>query len=126
MASRKSPELTEFFENPIGHIRDRIIINPSPEIPKAGQFISLNGFAFQIVPGKEIDLPRPVRLMLDTRIKTETYQEGDQTFTQDIPRFTYTLIKAGINLDADGKVLTPAELAEREKAATKAAEVDNF
>jgi len=116
MASRKSQELTEFFDSPIGHIRDRIIINPSPDIPKNGQFISLNGFPFQIVPGKEIDIPRPVRQMLDTRIKTDTYQEGDQTFTQDIPRFTYTLIKAGINIGEDGKVMSLAEVAERDAA----------
>jgi len=116
---RASKEVTEFFDSPVGHIRDRIIINPSPEIPKFGQFVSLNGFPFQIVPGKEIDLPRPVRLMLDTRIKTETHQEGDETFTQDIPRFTYTLIKAGVNVGENGQILTPAEMAERDAAAVK-------
>jgi len=117
MASRKSPELTEFFDSPVGHIRDRIIINPSPEIPKNGQFVSLNGFPFQIIPGKEIDIPRPVRQMLDTRIKTDTYQEGDETFTQDIPRFTYTLSKAGINVGEDGKIMSQEDVAARDAAA---------
>jgi hypothetical protein len=114
---RKSPELTDFFDSPIGHIRDRIVINPSQDIPKFGQFVSLNGYSFQIVPGKEIDLPRPVLRMLDTRIKMETHQEGDETFTQDIPRFTYTLIKAGVNVGENGQILTPAEVAERDAAA---------
>jgi len=116
MAGRKSQELTEFFDSPIGHIRDRIIVNPSPDIPKNGQFVSLNGFAFQIVPGKPIDIPRPVRQMLDTRIKTDTFQEGDETFTQDIPRFTYTLIKAGINVGEGGKILTQEEVIARDAA----------
>ena len=93
----KSPE--KFFNSPIGHIRDRIVIHPSMEIPKEGLFLSLNGFGFLIKPGQEIDLPRPVRLMIDTRIKTETIQGDDgKEYTRDIPRFTYTLIKEGVNI----------------------------
>ena len=88
-----------FFTNPNGHIRDRIIIHQSSKIPKQGQFVSLNGYSFLIKPGEEIDLPRPVRLMLDTRVETESIQgEDGKTYSRNIPRFTYTLIKEGVNI----------------------------
>jgi len=88
-----------FFTNPDGHIRDRIIVHQSSKIPKQGQFVSLNGYSFLIKPGEEIDLPRPVRLMLDTRVETETIQgEDGKTYSRNIPRFTYTLIKEGVNI----------------------------
>lgn len=102
----ESPE--KFFLGPTGHIRDRIIIHESMEIPREGQFVSLNGYPFLIKPGAEVDVPRPVRLMLDTRVKTETIQGDDgKNYTRDIPRITYTLVKAGVNLDKDGKVIKP-------------------
>lgn len=88
-----------FFTNPDGHIRDRIIVHQSSKIPKQGQFVSLNGYSFLIKPGEEIDLPRPVRLMLDTRVETESIQgEDGKTYHRNIPRFTYTLIKEGVNI----------------------------
>lgn len=88
-----------FFTSPIGHVRDRIIIHESMDIPKEGQFISLNGYAFLAKPGVEIDLPRPVRKMLDTRIITQTIQGDDgKEYTRNVPRMTYTLIKEGVNL----------------------------
>lgn len=88
-----------FFLNPQGHIRDRIIIHQSSKIPKEGQFVSLNGYSFLIKPGEEVDIPRPVRLMLDTRVETETIQgEDGKTYSRNIPRFTYTLIKEGVNI----------------------------
>jgi hypothetical protein len=88
-----------FFTNPDGHIRDRIIVHQSSKIPKQGQFVSLNGYSFLIKPGEEIDLPRPVRLMLDTRVETESIQgEDGKTYSRNIPRFTYTLIKEGVNI----------------------------
>ena len=93
----KHPE--DYFINPKGHIRDRIILHPSMEIPKEGFFVSLNGYPFLIKPGVEVDIPRPVRKMLDTRIKTETLQGDDgKEYTRDIPRVTYTLVKEGVNL----------------------------
>jgi hypothetical protein len=100
MANIKEKKADNYFNSPIGHIRDRIIIHPSSDIPKEGLFISLNGFAFQVKPGVEIDIPRPVRLMLDTRIKTETRQDEktNQRDVRDVPRFTYTLIKEGVNV----------------------------
>jgi hypothetical protein len=93
----------QFFSSPAGHIRDRIIIHESQKIPREGLFISLNGFSFLAKPGVEIDLPRPVRLMLDTRVETETIQADDgmggmKEFTRNIPRVTYTLIKEGVNI----------------------------
>lgn len=96
------------FETPMGHIRDRIIIHQNQEIPKEGIFLSLNGYPFQIKPGEEIDLPRPVRKMLDTLIKTETTQGDDgKPYTRDILRYTYTVIKEGVNLDENGQVIDP-------------------
>ncbi len=98
------PEL--YFDSPVGHIRDRIKINESPDIPKEGLFISLNGFPFLAKPGFEIDIPRPVRLMLDTRIETKTYyDENQRPYTRDIPRITYILIKENVNA---GKVPSAA------------------
>lgn len=93
----KHPE--KYFTSPKGHIRDRVILHESMEIPKEGMFISLNGYSFLAKPGVEIDLPRPVRLMLDTRIKTETIHGKDgQEYTRHIPRITYTLVKEGCNM----------------------------
>lgn len=93
----KHPE--RYFISSEGHVRDRIILNESPEIPKEGMFISLNGYSFLAKPGVEIDLPRPVRLMLDTRIKTEiTHGKDGETYTRHIPRITYRMIKEGCNL----------------------------
>lgn len=97
MAKKVDPN--HFFNNPIGHIRDRIILHESQDIPKEGRFFSLNGFSFLAKPGVEIDIPRPVRLMLDTRITTETIKgDDDRVYTRDIPRVTYTMIKEGVNL----------------------------
>ena len=60
--------------------------------------MSLNGFAFVAKPGVEIDIPRPVRLMLDTRIRTESVKNADgDIITRDIPRVTYTLIKENVD-----------------------------
>ena len=106
MAAKPSREKTDqerypenYFSNPLGHIRDRIILHESQEIPKEGMFISLNGYPFLAKPGVEIDIPRPVRLMLDTRIKTETVHGQDgQDYTRNIPRITYTLVKEGVNI----------------------------
>jgi hypothetical protein len=107
MAAPKRKEITneemeanteKYFVNPKGHIRDRIRIHDNQKIPKEGQFISLNGFAFLAKPGEEIDIPRPVRLMLDDCIETETIHGEDKVYTRDIPRITYTMIKEGVNI----------------------------
>lgn len=88
-----------YFSNPIGHIRDRIIIHESSDLPKEGIFLGLNGYHFLAKAGVPIDLPRPVRMMLDTRIKTETIQGDDgRDYSRDIPRITYTLVKEGVNI----------------------------
>jgi len=93
----KHPE--KYFINPIGHVRDRIIIHDSSKLPKEGKFISLNGFAFLAKPGLEIDIPRPVRQMLDRTVERETIQGDDgKTYTKDIKVVTYTLVKEGVNL----------------------------
>jgi hypothetical protein len=69
------------------------------DIPKEGMFISLNGFPFLAKPGVEIDIPRPVRKMLDTRIITVTsHDDNGKEYTKDIRRVNYTLVKEGVNL----------------------------
>jgi hypothetical protein len=93
----KNPQ--NYFTSPQGHIRDRIIIHESQDLPKEGIFMGLNGFSFLAKAGAEIDLPRPVRLMLDTRIKTEIIHGDDgKDYSRNIPRLTYTLVKEGVNL----------------------------
>jgi hypothetical protein len=96
---KKNPE--KYFTGPDGHIRDRVIINQTPDIPSEGAFISLNGFPFLVKPGVEVDIPRPIRTMLDTRIKTDTIQvqnpDGSyKSVERDMPRITYILIKENV------------------------------
>ena len=92
------PKKNTIFISPAGHPRDRIIIHESPEIPREGIFLSLNGYAFQAKAGVEIDLPRPVRKMLDTRIRTELrYGDDGKQYAQNISRFTYTLVKEDVD-----------------------------
>lgn len=93
---KEHPE--KYFTGPDGHIRDRVIIHESQKIPKEGMFIALNGYAFLVKPGQEVDLPRPVRLMLDTCIEKESIQDQDgKNYDKDIQRVTYTVIKEGVN-----------------------------
>ena len=97
----------KYFINPIAHVRDRIIIHESSKIPKEGLFFSLNGFSFLAKPGVEIDIPRAVRKMLDTRIETETIQDSQGNIhTRNIPRVTYTLVKENIIGEEDDGVLS--------------------
>lgn len=104
MAKEAKPKDLE-FTHPKGHIRDRIIIHDNGRLPKGGVFMSLNGFAFLAQPGVEIDLPRPVRLMLDTLVETETRKDNDgKSYTRNIQRIPYMLVKEGVNVDENGKV----------------------
>ena len=102
-----------YFTSPQGHVRDRILIHESSDIPREGQFISLNGYAFLAKPGEEVDLPRPVRLMLDTRIRTDTVQgEDGKDHHRNIRRINYTIVALGVNIPA------PEAIASEEVAAT--------
>jgi len=99
MKESKTPEK---FVNPVGHIRDRIIINQSEGLPSSGVFISLNGYAFLAKPGVEVDIPRPVRLMLDTCVKTEMLKDpSGKTYYRDVPKITYQLIKENVSYDEE-------------------------
>lgn len=87
------------FDTPHGHVKDRILIHETAEIPRDGLFFGLNGIQYLVKAGTEIDIPRAVRLMLDTRIRTETIKgEDGKDYTRDLKRITYTLIKEGVNL----------------------------
>jgi hypothetical protein len=98
----------KYFNNPEGHIRDRIIIHESERLPKEGLFISLNGYPFLAKPGVPVDIPRPVRRMLDTRIETQTIQDDNgKDYTRDIPRITYTLLVENVTT---GKIPSPEAL----------------
>ena len=48
MAKEKEGALK--FISPKGHIRDRIKVHQTPEIPKQGAFISLNGYPWHNFP----------------------------------------------------------------------------
>lgn len=98
MAAKEGAKKVDKFITPAGHIRDRIIIHQTPEIPKEGAFVSLNGFPFLIKPGVEVDIPRPVRQMIDTLYYTDLIQdeEGGE-YTRQRLRYPYTLIKEGVN-----------------------------
>jgi hypothetical protein len=105
MARQKTPQELNpelYFTSSKGHPRDRIIIHESQDMPKEGLFLSLNGIAFLAKPDVEIDLPRPVRQMLDTRVRTETRRVDDGNgnmivHTRNIRRFTYTLVKENVD-----------------------------
>jgi hypothetical protein len=100
MARKK--EEGEKFESPVGHPKDRIILHQNPNIAKEGQFVSLNGYGFLLKAGVEIDIPRPVRKMLDTLIETVTSQDAEgNEYTRDVPRFSYTLIKENVNVNPE-------------------------
>lgn len=87
-----------FFESPKGHIKDRIRIHESIDIPVEGQIMGLNGYMFLAKPGVDIDIPRPVREMLDTRIVTVTTTDRDgKEYTKDIKRVNYTLIEEDVD-----------------------------
>ena len=95
---QKHPE--NFFHGPAGQIRDRIIIHEAEDIPKEGLFISLNGYPFLCKPGVAIDIPRPVRQMLDTRITRVTkHDETGKEYIKDVKRINYTLVKEGVNIE---------------------------
>jgi hypothetical protein len=96
------------FDTPHGHIKDRILIHETAEIPRDGLFFGLNGIQYLVKAGVEIDIPRAVRLMLDTRIRTETIKGDDgKDYTRDLKRITYTLIKEGVNIP-DAAVIAEA------------------
>ena len=93
----KNPE--KYFTSPQGHIRDRVIFHDNPKMPKEGIPFSLNGYAFIAKPGEEVDIPRPVRKMLDTLVETESIQDRDGVVhTRHIPRVTYTIVKESVNI----------------------------
>ena len=122
IAKKKNENL---FVNPIGHPRDRIIINESIDIPREGIFIALNGYSFLCKTGVPIDLPRPVRLMLDTRIKTDTVMVDDGngrmiSHTRDIPRITYTVVQLDVNAPPAAPVATPPVAEAQSEAAAQA------
>ena len=92
----------KYFVNPIGHPRDRIVLNETEKLPKDGIFMSLNGYAFLAKPNVEIDLPRPVREMLDTRTETISIKGDDgKVYTRNIKRFPYQVIQLDVKPEAE-------------------------
>ena len=95
----------QFFTGAKGHPVDKIIINESPDCPKEGRFFSLNGHAYNAPEGIEIEIPRPVRDMLDTRIETQSRQASDgKNYSKDIKRVTYRLIEEDIYRPKESEV----------------------
>lgn len=120
MANYKKPT-EKFFISGDGHPKDRVIIHGHPALPKEGLFIGLNGVQHLAPYDIEIDLPRPMRQMLDTRIYTETIQGQDgKTYTRDLRRVNYTLVKE----DVGGEEIPAPEVIAAEKAgATNPADI---
>lgn len=104
-----------YFDSPVGHIRDLIKIHETQDMPKEGMFISLNGFPFLAKPEVEISIPRPVRLMLDTLIRTEILRveipgtNQYEVHERNIRRIPYTLIREDV--DKDGKPMVDPAVA---------------
>lgn len=96
--NERHPE--RYFSGPEGHPKDRIIVHESAKIPREGLFVGLNGIQYLIKPGVPVDIPRPVRTMLDSRIETETLQGDDgKEHKRNIPRVTYTLVKEDVGAE---------------------------
>lgn len=98
------------FTDPKGHPKDRIILHPTEDMPKQGQYFGLNGYGFQIKPGEEVDIPRPLRQMIDNCITTKLIQENGEEYIKNYPRFPYTLVKE----DVDSVDSSPEAIAARE------------
>jgi hypothetical protein len=76
--------------------------------------MSLNGYSFLAKPEVEIDIPRPVRLMLDTRIRTETIRTDDgqghmTSHVRNIRRISYRLIKEDVDSIPEPEVIDSAK-----------------
>jgi len=109
---QSNAEKAKYFISPIGHVRDRIIIHESPDFPKEGLSLGLNGFHFLAKPGVEIDIPRPVRKMLDTRLYTTLIQGQDGViYTRNIPKVSYTVIRENVGEDGDANIPAPEVIA---------------
>lgn len=104
-----------YFESPKNWVRDRIVIHPTAEIPKDGLFFGLNGIQYLVKAGVELDLPRPVIQMLQTRIRRDTIKGDDGVdYHRDVQRITFTMIKEGCNLP------NPVAIAAEDKAQKEA------
>lgn len=110
MAAKEGAKKILKFVSSVGHIKDRVVFHQNPEIPKEGILLGLNGVHFQVKPGVEVDIPRPVRQMVDTLIFTDLIQdeEGGE-YTRDRPRYPYSLIKEDVGRPADNSILPGLE-----------------
>ncbi len=98
------------FTHPKGHLRDMIILHEGKDSPKEGQFVQLNGFAFQILYNKPVALPRPVVQMLQNCVFLEILKDEKtgEEYERRIPRFNITVLEKGVN----AKELRPVETQE--------------
>lgn len=97
--SREGKKKVEKFISSEGHIRDRVVFHQTAEMPKEGVFLGLNGVSFQVLPDKPVDIPRPVRMMVDTLFYTDIIQdEAGGEYKRHRKRFPYTLIQEGVNI----------------------------
>jgi len=68
----------------------KIILEHNDEIPPTGLFVAVNGVGYNIVPGKEVDVPIPVIHVLDNAIRSRpVVEEGRIVGYQDSLRFSY-------------------------------------
>lgn len=68
----------------------KIILEHNDEIPPTGLFVAVNGVGYNIVPGKEVDVPIPVIAVLDNAVRSRpVVEEGRIVGYQDSLRFSY-------------------------------------
>jgi hypothetical protein len=116
----KNPD--KYFASPAGHPKDRIVLHETAEATKGGRYFSLNGFSFLAQSGVELDVPRPVRKMLDTLIRTETLTHDDGNGklvreSRNVPRFPYVLVKEGVDAIPEAAVIDAAKTTDDSKSA---------
>lgn len=73
--------------------RQRIIIHDGDETESRDVFVSVNGRAFQIQRGVEVDVPLEVIEVLNNAKKARLIQKpGGENVFREVPRFSYTVV----------------------------------
>lgn len=78
-----------------GERRVRIILEDNDQIPPGGQFVAVNGRAFLIQPGHEVDVPESVLDVLDHAVMSVPVVDASATVIgyRDRLRFPYRIVR---------------------------------
>lgn len=67
-----------------------IFLDHNDNIPPTGLFVSVNGVGYNIVPGKEVNVPKPVLEVLNNAVQSRpVIEDGRIVGYQDSLRFPY-------------------------------------